>query len=198
MVRPPFAAERGHSALIASTDARVISQVTESLVAMGVAVVHHTPDAASLHRLVRAEPAGFLALVDLAMIGPHAVNLVWNLRGAGWHRVLAVVSRHDLAARTQVVAAGVDGVLVRPHVPQSGGDWMTRALNGELPASDLTEREIEVMRLVASGHTNTEIAKALGLSPLTVKSHLERIGRKVGVGERAAMVLRLLRQGVIW
>ncbi|GHH56424.1 response regulator transcription factor [Lentzea cavernae] len=198
MIPPPFAGQRVPSALIASTDARVITQVTESLVATGVEVVHHAVDADALRQVLRAEPAGHLALVDLAMIGPHGVNLVWNLRGAGWHRVLAVISRYDNAARTQVVASGVDGVLMRSLIPETGGDWMSRALNGELHTGDLTVREVEVMRLVASGHTNAGVAKALSLSPLTVKSHLERISRKLGVGDRAAMVLQSLRRGVIW
>lgn len=59
----------------------------------------------------------------------------------------------------------------------------------------LTAREAEVVRLVAEGRSNCEIAGALCLSPLTVKSHLQRIAAKLGTGNRAAMVGAALRTG---
>ena len=54
-----------------------------------------------------------------------------------------------------------------------------------LPAG-LTEREIEVLRLVADGFTNNEIAAHLFLSPKTVSRHLSNIFAKLGVSSRAA------------
>jgi DNA-binding CsgD family transcriptional regulator len=61
----------------------------------------------------------------------------------------------------------------------------------------LSAREIEVLELVAGGRSNRDIGEALGLSALTVKSHLARIARKLGTGDRAEMVLIALRAGVI-
>ena len=52
----------------------------------------------------------------------------------------------------------------------------------------LTEREIQVLELVAAGRTNVAIAHTLDVSPRTVAKHLERIYRKLGVGNRAAAV----------
>ncbi len=64
-------------------------------------------------------------------------------------------------------------------------------------ADGLSAREIEVLRLVAEGKTNRDIGEALGLSALTVKSHLARIARKLGTGDRAQMVALAMRAGVI-
>ena len=57
--------------------------------------------------------------------------------------------------------------------------------------------EIEVVRLVADGRSNKWIGEQLSLSALTVKSHLARIGRKLGTGDRAHMVALAMRAGVI-
>jgi ATP/maltotriose-dependent transcriptional regulator MalT len=57
-----------------------------------------------------------------------------------------------------------------------------------LPSLGLTRRELAVLELVAAGLTNRQIGAALSLSPLTVKTHLERISDKIGVSSRAALV----------
>jgi DNA-binding NarL/FixJ family response regulator len=54
-----------------------------------------------------------------------------------------------------------------------------------------------VIRHVADGRSNRDIGTAMGLSELTVKSHLARIARKLGTGDRAGMVAISLRNGVI-
>ena len=61
----------------------------------------------------------------------------------------------------------------------------------------LSHRELEVLQLVAQGQTNNNIGQALYLSPLTVKSHLTRIGRRLGTGDRAHMIASALRARVI-
>jgi len=55
----------------------------------------------------------------------------------------------------------------------------------------LTQREIEVISLAAEGRTNREIAGLLGISPLTVRKHLEHAYPKLGVGNRTAAAARL-------
>lgn len=64
-------------------------------------------------------------------------------------------------------------------------------------ATALSGREVEVLQLVADGRTNKQIGDDLGLSALTVKSHLARMGRKLGTGDRAEMVAHGMRGGVI-
>ena len=62
---------------------------------------------------------------------------------------------------------------------------------------ELSAREIEVLRLVADGRSNKAIGQTMGLSALTVKSHLARIARKLGTGDRAGMVAVAMRGGII-
>lgn len=66
---------------------------------------------------------------------------------------------------------------------------------GLRPDQPLTLREIEVVKLVAAGMSNTAAAAELGLSPLTVKQHLQRIAVKSGVGDRAGIVGYAIRTG---
>lgn len=61
----------------------------------------------------------------------------------------------------------------------------------------LTPRELGVLQLVAAGHTNRQIGEQLSLSALTVKSHLARISRKMGTGERAELVAIAMRRGLL-
>lgn len=55
---------------------------------------------------------------------------------------------------------------------------------------DLSEREAEILKLIAEGQTNTEIAETLFLSEKTVKNHVNRIYTKLGVGSRGAAIAR--------
>jgi DNA-binding NarL/FixJ family response regulator len=65
------------------------------------------------------------------------------------------------------------------------------------PRPDLTQRETEVVRLMADGHSNRAIAETLFLSEATVKTHLVRIYRKLGVDNRAAAVSESVRRGLL-
>ncbi|MFE4263679.1 response regulator [Streptomyces sp. NPDC056883] len=61
----------------------------------------------------------------------------------------------------------------------------------------LTEREREVLTLVACGLNNTEIGEALGLSPLTAKTHVSRIMGKLGARDRAQLVIVAYESGLV-
>ncbi|MGO2112066.1 MAG: helix-turn-helix domain-containing protein, partial [Pseudoclavibacter sp.] len=65
------------------------------------------------------------------------------------------------------------------------------------PADDLTARELEVLRLVAHGYSNREIAGALTLAEGTVKNHVSMVLAKLGARDRTSAVLRALRDGVL-
>ncbi len=61
----------------------------------------------------------------------------------------------------------------------------------------LSKRESEILQRVAYGSTTKEVARDLGISPHTVKTHLERIFEKLGAGDRAQAVAIALRQGLV-
>jgi DNA-binding NarL/FixJ family response regulator len=60
----------------------------------------------------------------------------------------------------------------------------------------LTDREIEVVKMVCNGHSNKEIKKALNISEQAVKSHLSRIFKKTGVSDRLQLALYALNSSV--
>jgi len=68
---------------------------------------------------------------------------------------------------------------------------------GERPVLSLTEREREVLRLVAEGHTDRKVAEALVISTRTVNRHLSNIFMKLDVPGRAGAVAYAIRQGLV-
>jgi DNA-binding NarL/FixJ family response regulator len=67
----------------------------------------------------------------------------------------------------------------------------------EAPREQLTVREAEVVRLMAGGYSNREIAEALGTAEGTVKNHVSSILAKFGVRDRTRAVLKALETGVL-
>jgi two-component system response regulator NreC len=65
------------------------------------------------------------------------------------------------------------------------------------PPDDLSEREVDVLRLIALGHTNAEIAEQLFLSVRTVETHRAHIQQKLRLSSRAELVSYALRRGLI-
>jgi two-component system response regulator NreC len=65
------------------------------------------------------------------------------------------------------------------------------------PPGDLTEREVEILRLIALGHTNAEIAEQLFLSVRTVESHRARVQQKTGLSTRAELVRYALDNEIV-
>jgi DNA-binding NarL/FixJ family response regulator len=81
--------------------------------------------------------------------------------------------------------------LLRPHLHQAYQDAQRRRCK----APALTPRQRELLDLLAAGHTNTQIARRLGVSEGTVRTHLENIYRRLGVSSRVAAVTRAFGSG---
>jgi DNA-binding NarL/FixJ family response regulator len=127
-------------------------------------------------------------------------------------RALVVTASEEAESLLDAVAAGAAGYLTKRASPEElrdaviavhGGNsvippelaghllhaYAGRA-RGEPPArSTLTRREQDVLRLVAQGHTDKEIGRALHLSPRTVQTHLRRIREKTGARRRAELAI---------
>lgn len=94
--------------------------------------------------------------------------------------------------------------VVCPECPQVRPPALTQPArtSGTLPplppeTAGLTDRHVEILRLVADGLTGDQIARRLGLAPDTVKSHLRKAFRTLGASGRAHATLLALRAGVI-
>jgi two-component system response regulator DesR len=71
------------------------------------------------------------------------------------------------------------------------------APESEIEGAMLSERERQVLEMIAAGSTNREIAERLFLSPHTVKDHTSALYRKVGARNRAQAILRAQRLGIL-
>jgi DNA-binding NarL/FixJ family response regulator len=83
--------------------------------------------------------------------------------------------------------------LIRPHLHQAYLDAERRRAS----VSPLTSRQTDLLRLVADGHTNAQIARRLSVSEGTVRTHLENIYGRLQVSSRTAAVLRAFPDRVV-
>jgi DNA-binding NarL/FixJ family response regulator len=112
--------------------------------------------------------------------------------------LLKDVSLEALTDAIRAVAAGE--TLIRPAVTERvlrGLEHVRRDFETLSPPDPLTKREVEVLRLMAGGYSNREIAEALGAAEGTVKNHASSILSKLGVRDRTRAVLTALERGYI-
>ncbi|HYK71266.1 MAG TPA: response regulator transcription factor [Streptosporangiaceae bacterium] len=98
-----------------------------------------------------------------------------------------VVARGDALLAPSVTRRLITDLATRPELPKADA----RQLEG------LTDREREVLRLVAAGLSNDEIAARLFVSPLTAKTHVSRILAKLGARDRAQLVVVAYESGLV-
>ena len=92
------------------------------------------------------------------------------------------------------------GALIAPTVTRRLiAEFASRPRTATTPEAvgELTEREVDVLRYVARGLTNTEIAERLSLSPLTVKTHVSRMLTKLRLRDRAQLVMLAYESGLV-
>jgi DNA-binding NarL/FixJ family response regulator len=120
------------------------------------------------------------------------------LRAGASGFVLKDTRPRDLLQAIATVAAG-DALLAPSITRRLIAEFAARRDPAEPPAAlaELTEREREIMRLVAEGLTNAEIAGRLVISPLTAKTHVSNVLRKLGCRDRAALVALAYESGLI-
>ena len=126
------------------------------------------------------------------------VALLEAVRAGARGYLLKDVSLEQLTAAIRDVAAG--GTVIRPMVTERvmrGLEHVRREFDSLSPADPLTRREVEVLRLMAGGYSNREIASALGTAEGTVKNHASSILSKLGVRDRTRAVLKALELGYI-
>jgi len=112
--------------------------------------------------------------------------------------LLKDVSLEQLTGAIRAVAAGE--TLIRPAVTERvlrGLEHVRRDFDALDPPDPLTKREVEILRLMAGGYSNREIAEALGTAEGTIKNHASSILSKLGVRDRTRAVLKALERGYI-
>jgi DNA-binding NarL/FixJ family response regulator len=104
-------------------------------------------------------------------------------------------SREELLAAIRTVAGGNDA-WKQEDLRRVMGAMVTPRIKADLDVP-LTEREAQVLRQIACGLTNKEIAKSLHISVETVKEHVQHILRKVGVSDRTQAAVWAVRKGLV-
>jgi DNA-binding NarL/FixJ family response regulator len=93
-----------------------------------------------------------------------------------------------VASGERFVSHGIGGTLL---------ESATALRRGERPVATLTSAELNILRLVADGRTNPQVAASLGLSPRTVETYRQRLMRKLDLGSVAALVKYAIRNGIV-
>ena len=112
--------------------------------------------------------------------------------------LLKGVSSHEIADAIRTVHSGVS--MISPSMASKlVSEFVTASKHEEVPeaGSSLTDRELEILRLVAKGHSNREIAARLDVSENTVKKHMRNILDKVHMRTRVEAALYAVREGLI-
>nr|GEU28427.1 response regulator GacA, putative [Tanacetum cinerariifolium] len=145
-----------------------------------------------------------LVLMDINMRGPNGIEATARFKQAFPRIAVLILSMHDkLEYVSQAIQAGARGyvlkdapgkdIVVAIETVMSGGIYYSAALARQLaqPQSQdnqLTSREHEVLRHIANGESNKQIARALDLSVRTVETHRLNIKRKLGIEGQAELI----------
>jgi len=170
--------------------------------------VGEADDGTQVRRLA-AEVYPQVLLLDLRMPGPRAAETVAWVRAHCAETAVLVLTAHDVNAYlAAMVTAGAAGFVIKEQAPEILVQAVRRAARGEVLFSgeqlararrwreevgerweSLTEREREVLQLLAEGLDNAAIAEALRVTPKTVAYHVANILSKLGVASRLEAVV---------
>lgn len=177
-------------------------------------VVAEAGDLDSARRYVRGHHPGVLVL-DLNMPGGSSLEAIPAIREESPETQIVVLTmQQEPAFARQALATGALGYVLKESADDELVEAVRRAARGESylnprlgariasepppgPPDDLSEREVDVLRLIALGHTNAEIAQQLYLSVRTVETHRSHIQQKLRLSTRAELVGYALERGLI-
>ena len=179
----------------------------------GFEVVADATDAEGATRYVRGHKPTVLVL-DLNMPGKPSLDAIPDIQEASPDtRIVVLTMQKEPAFARQALRLGVLGYVLKEAADAelvqavrsaaAGQTYLQPALGALLAAEpdptedSLSEREVEVLRLIALGHTNAEIAEQLFISVRTVETHRAHIQQKLGVSSRAELVRSALSRGLV-
>ena len=177
-------------------------------------VVAEASDVDSARRYVRGHHPHVLVL-DLNMPGESSLEAIPGIRDEFPETQIVVLTmQNEPAYARRALTDGVLGYVLKEAADSELVDAVRAAAAGESylnprlgarvaaepppgPPDGLSEREVEVLRMIALGHTNTQIAQELYLSVRTVETHRAHIQQKLGFTERSELVRYALDRGLV-
>jgi two-component system response regulator NreC len=212
------AAPGGATTIVVADDHQVVRSGLRMLLDAqpDLEVVAETGDVPATLRSLKGHRPRVLIL-DLNMPGEPSLPAIPSLREASPETGIVVLTMQDdpafarealqAGALGYVLKEAADVELVRAvRLAAEGRTYLHPELGARLAAEpsardarpdDLTEREIDVLRLIALGHTNAEIASMLYLSVRTVESHRANMQQKLGLSTRAQLVRYAIDRGLL-
>jgi two-component system response regulator NreC len=180
----------------------------------GIEVVAEASNVEDARRYVRGHHPNVLVL-DLNMPGGSSLEAIPVIRDESPDTQIVVLTmQQEPAFARQALGAGALGYVLKEAADAELVEAIRRAALGESylnprlgarmasepppgPPDDLSEREVEVLRLIALGHTNAQISERLYLSVRTVETHRAHIQQKLRLSSRAELVGYALERGLM-
>src|SRR5215213_8039509 len=179
-------------------------------------VVAEAGDVPTAMQVIRAHRPT-VAVLDLNMPGGSGLEAIPRLRESTPETAIVVLTmQDDPAFARQALQSGALGFVLKEAADEElleaiklaadGDTYLNPRLGARMaaapaepagPPDDLSEREVEVLRLIALGHTNSEIAEQLFLSTRTVETHRAHIQQKIRRTTRAELVRYALDHGLV-
>ncbi len=185
--------------------------------AAGITVVGEAHSGAEALRLIQTLRPD-IVLLDVELSDMSGIDVIKQLNQSKVSvHVLGLSSYDDREFISQLLSLGASGYLLKDEIPEqiieairgvARGEtgWVSRKVAAKLSqilqkdqegATDLTHRELDVLRLVVAAKTNGEIGVLLGISEKTVEKHLDTIFRKLGVASRVEAAVLAVRGDLV-
>ncbi|KAF1719905.1 response regulator transcription factor [Pseudoxanthomonas wuyuanensis] len=184
----------------------------------GIEIAFETDDGAALLQQLAASPVD-VVLSDVRMPGTGGIDALTALRQRGdTTPVLLLTTFDDSDLLLRATEAGAQGFLLKDAAPEDLHDAIVRVAAGETllqpvstepvrarfrfrdetpPSDSFSEREVSILRLLAGGYSNKEIARTLFLAEGTVKNYVSTILDKLGTRDRTRAVLKAITLRII-
>jgi DNA-binding NarL/FixJ family response regulator len=200
--------------VVADDHPAVVEAVADVLAENGIEIVGRARDGSDAVKQIE-EHKPDVAILDLRMPGMSGIEVARQIgRTAAETGVILYTAFGDRALLTEALDAGARGFVLKEaplaevvravELVASGRTYVDPVLAGVLSSSaatekitSLTQRERDVLRLLADGMSNEEIGKALFISPETVRTHVRKAMAKLDADTRTQAVATALRQSLI-